>query len=67
MTEAADAQGALFGEDRYLDLLDRLGRADVRTLFAALEAALWDWCGTEAFDDDVTLLILEAKEALHAH
>lgn len=67
VTEAADAQGALFGEDRYLDLLDRHGRADVRTLFAALEAALWDWCGTEAFDDDVTLLILEAKEALHAH
>ena len=67
VTEAADADGQLFGDDRYLDLLTRVGRSDVKTLFAALDAALWDWCGTEAFDDDVTILILEAKEPAYAH
>lgn len=66
LAEAADGTGTLFGDDRYLDLLSRHGRSDAQDLFAAIDAALWDWCGTEAFDDDVTLLILEAKETDHA-
>lgn len=66
LTEAADATGTLFGEDRYMELLFRYGRQDVKTLFAGIDSALWDWCGTEAFDDDVTLIILEAKETSHA-
>lgn len=67
VTEAADHDGALFGDARFLDLLERFGRADLPTLFGRLDAALWDWCGTEAFDDDVTILILEAKESAYAN
>lgn len=67
VTEAADADGNLFGDDRYLALLSRPDRPAVKTLFDSVDRALWDWCGTEAFDDDVTILILEAKEPTYAH
>ncbi len=67
VTEAADSEGRLFGDDRYLSLLSRHGRAEVKTLFDSLDSALWDWCGTEAFEDDVTVLVLEAKEPVYAH
>ncbi|MBC2837578.1 PP2C family protein-serine/threonine phosphatase [Paragemmobacter straminiformis] len=67
VTEAADADGNMFGDDRYLGLLARPVRPDVKSLFASVDSALWDWCGTEAFDDDVTILILEAKEPTYAH
>ena len=67
MAEAADMHGTRFGDDRYLTLLAQHGRAKVKTLFDAIDTSLWDWCGTEAFDDDVTVLILEAKEPAYAH
>lgn len=67
VTEAADHHGEQFGDARYLTLLHQIGPADVGTFFGAVDAALWDWCGTEAFDDDVTILVLEAKEPAYAH
>lgn len=67
VTEAADGDGEQFGDDRYRKLLERYGRGDLSTFFAGVDAALWDWCGTEAFDDDVTILVLQAKDMKYAH
>lgn len=67
VTEAADADGTLFGDDRYLGLLANHAKSEVKAIFDNIDTALWDWCGTEAFEDDVTVIVLEAKEPAYAH
>lgn len=67
VTEAADPDGTLFGDDRYLGLLADRAKGEVKAIFDKIDTALWDWCGTEAFEDDVTVIVLEAKEPAYAH
>ncbi|MBC2837445.1 PP2C family protein-serine/threonine phosphatase [Paragemmobacter straminiformis] len=61
LSEAADPKGRPFGDNRLRDLLLARPRPEPAALFDRIERALWDWRGTDTPDDDVTILILEAR------
>lgn len=61
LSEAADPKGRPFGDTRLRDLLLATPRPEPAALFDRIERALWDWRGTDTPDDDVTILILEAR------
>ncbi len=60
VTETADPEHRLFGDDRFRDLLTFRPHEPVPRLFDRIERALWDWRGSEILDDDITILVLEA-------
>ena len=61
VSDAADPSGRPFGEAAFHALLETTRNAPVATLFQRLGQALWDWAGSEILDDDVTILVLEAR------
>ncbi len=61
VTEASDPQRRMFGDDRFHDLLLSPANSGIPAIFSRIEQALWDWRGSEMPDDDVTILILEAR------
>lgn len=65
VTETADPDAQMFGDDRLRALLapppDSSTRpVPVQRLFDRIERALWDWRGSESLEDDITILVLEA-------
>lgn len=60
VTETADPEARMFGDDRFRALLAADPKAPVSDIFHRIEHALWDWRGSETLDDDITILVLEA-------
>ncbi len=60
VTETADPDARMFGDDRFRDLLTFRPQEPVQRLFDRIERALWDWRGSEILEDDITILVLEA-------
>ena len=60
LTEAENAQGEAFGDDRLLDLIERHSVAAKNDLLVTLTSSLQRWRGSNTFEDDVTILVLEA-------
>ncbi|MEM7468675.1 MAG: SpoIIE family protein phosphatase [Pseudomonadota bacterium] len=59
--EACNAQGEMFGEDRLINAIDGSARRDEVRDMAAIQADLHKWCGSEQFDDDVSMFTLECR------
>ncbi len=61
-SEAADADDQLYGEDRLIQ--DLVGQRDgsVDEALEAIMKKLRNWVGSEAMEDDVTLLLIDANE-----
>lgn len=59
VTDCVDAAGRPFGVERLQQALAGAAGADIDALLRSAGRALDDWRGTAAYDDDVSLLILE--------
>jgi serine phosphatase RsbU (regulator of sigma subunit) len=59
LVEAENAMGEAFGEERLSNLLRRHHHMGAAELVEVLEAALREWRGRRALDDDVSLLLIE--------
>ncbi|HSV82795.1 MAG TPA: SpoIIE family protein phosphatase [Ramlibacter sp.] len=59
--DCRDADGAEYGLPRLRRLLQEEGRRPLAAAGERLHGELRGWCGDRAFDDDVTLLALEAR------
>lgn len=60
VTETADPDTRMSGDDRFRTLLAADPDTPVSSLFHRIEHALWDWRGSETLDDDIAILVLEA-------
>jgi len=61
ITEARDANGELFGNERMIDVLRRNGKAGAKAIVDALRSAVAAFVGDEQFEDDLTLVVLRAR------
>lgn len=62
VTETENPEGQAFSEERLLDSVRNLGRMPTDNLLSHLIEELRLWRSLESFEDDVTVLILEATE-----
>ncbi len=66
LSEASDFSGRKFGRERIkatvLDLLAREPEANAARVVEYLAAALRNFCGVKAADDDVTLVVMRVRE-----
>jgi sigma-B regulation protein RsbU (phosphoserine phosphatase) len=58
VTEVFSPQGAIFGEERLLQLLESSPDDTAQALLDAILASVYGFCGAEALTDDLTLLVL---------
>jgi serine phosphatase RsbU (regulator of sigma subunit) len=58
ITEATDAEGEEFGEDRLARLLVERRGESAEAVVGAIAGAVSDWCPSEVADDDITLLVV---------
>lgn len=65
--EMADARGELFSEERMQNLIRSSGNRTTEQILADLDTSLRDWRGDDSLDDDVTIVILERKQAREHH
>jgi sigma-B regulation protein RsbU (phosphoserine phosphatase) len=61
--ECSNREGTQFGEQRLLEYLSANKAASLPDILAGLEASMHLWRGSEEFDDDVSMLILELDRA----
>jgi sigma-B regulation protein RsbU (phosphoserine phosphatase) len=62
-TEAADPEGRFLGEDGLAEVLLGLAGRDPAGILAGVRAALEAWTGRPAFQDDLTLVVLQRQAA----
>jgi len=65
ITEASNARGELFGQQRLMESLDQSCGEPLDSCIASLERTLSDWCGGDAPEDDVSLLALEFADTTY--
>jgi serine phosphatase RsbU (regulator of sigma subunit)/CheY-like chemotaxis protein len=61
LTECGDARGVQFSRARFLDLAAESIRDDLAEAVARIRREVTSWRGKESFDDDVSLVALEAS------
>ncbi|MCC7431212.1 SpoIIE family protein phosphatase [bacterium] len=59
ITECANKNAELFGDNRFLELLNEGKNMPLNQLLSLIEKRLRKWNGKDDFDDDVTLLAIE--------
>jgi PAS domain S-box-containing protein len=59
--ECSNSRGAVYGDERLLQFLQRTRREPVDEVARAVGAELAGWRAGEAFEDDVSLLVMEAS------
>jgi len=60
ITECRNGAGEQFSERRLLEFLERYSRHSLREMMTAIENSLRTWRGEVNFEDDITLLAVEA-------
>lgn len=63
ITEATDAQGHMFGEQRLLDVVQENGQLGCKAILDRIHHAVRRFSATENFGDDLTCIVIKIDEA----
>ena len=63
VTEARGQDGDEFGQNRLAEILVRMREKEAAEIVHAVTEELSDWCASEGPEDDVTLVVRDARKA----